>query len=62
MSHLVNPPLHKLQQHVDSIHVDAHVLNGVRLDFGDQQYIQTGQWQVTKQINGVAVESGGSSQ
>lgn len=47
LSYPVKSFLHKFQQHVDSIHVDPHVLNGALLHLGHQQYIQTGQREVT---------------
>lgn len=54
LSYPVKFSLHELQQHVDSIHVDPHVLDGALLHLGHQQYIQTGQREVTQQINSMA--------
>lgn len=55
----VEPFLHEIKQHVDSIHVDPHVLNWALLHFGHQQYIQTGQREVTKQVNSMAKKKEG---
>lgn len=54
LSHPVKFFFHEFQQHVDSIHVDPHVLDGALLHLGHQQYIQTGQRQVTQQVNSMA--------
>lgn len=56
VSYPLQPFLCEIQQHVDSIHVDPHILNGALLHFGHQQNIQTGQRKVTQQIHCVAEE------
>lgn len=59
LPYLVKLFLHEIQQHVDSIHVDPHVLNWALLHFGHQQYIQAGQREVTKQVNSMAEKKKG---
>lgn len=54
LSYPVKSFLHEVQQHVDRIHVHAHVLRGALLDFRDQEHVQAGKRQVPEQVDHVA--------
>lgn len=43
--------LHEVQQHVDCIHVNTHVLSGTLLYFWYQEYVQALKGQVTQQVD-----------
>lgn len=43
--------LHEVQQYVDCIHINTHVLCGALLYFWYQEYVQAGKGQVTKQVD-----------
>lgn len=55
----VNSFLHEVQQHVDCIHINTHVLSGALLYFWYQEYIEAGKGQVTKQVDHMTVEKTG---
>lgn len=54
LSYSVKSFLHEAQQHVDRIHVHAHVLSGALLDFRYQEHVQAGKRQVPKQVDHMA--------
>lgn len=50
-THSVESFLHEVQQHVDCVHINTHVLSGALLYFWCQEYVQAGKGQVPQQVD-----------